>query len=323
MTTKDLIKELCEATNGGKDSKSIIKLEKLITRVFPEAVYIDEFYNLPFSNLTNIIKNVDICDFVECNEDKVFKMLITKMCEKRKQEAPLLLSIISNPFSTLDECMSLIGCFSQCPLCVRTYSLYEADSKQVDFDYEYEILTKDQLIMDLNKRIKELELEILCKKEMEEPSDFEPNLFEAAKQGKISSVQYLIEKNGVDPSSKSNYWQTPLHPAAQEGHLTIVRYLVEKHNVDVNDHNSGENTPLCDAAYNNHFDVVKYLVENGAKIDELGWMDESPLHKAVKAGSIPIVEYLLNMGAKKDIQNHFGKTPCQCAKTDQMRNLFM
>ena len=32
----------------------------------------------------------------------------------------------------------------------------------------------------------------------EKPENFEPDIFIAAKEGKLSSIQYLIEKEGID-----------------------------------------------------------------------------------------------------------------------------
>ena len=251
---------------------SVSRLERKISQSFDEFVEIDDFYQLPFSSIKNILNLANISDYTEASAKPILKTLITKMCEKKKQDAPLLLSVISNPLSTLDECMSLLGCFRGCPLCVRTYSLYEEDSRQVDFDYEFEISEKEKVIKQLSEKIQALEKIVSFKKDMEEPLDYEPNIIEAAIEGKLTSVQYLIDHEGIDPNFQSSYGYTPLHYACQEGHLDIVMYLVGEKHADVNLHKDGENTALCDAAYNNRIDIVQYLVKCGANINDKGWM---------------------------------------------------
>ena len=37
----------------------------------------------------------------------------------------------------------------------------------------------------------------------EKPKDYEPNIFKACKEGKLTSVQWLIEKENVDKNKKS------------------------------------------------------------------------------------------------------------------------
>ena len=71
----------------------------------------------------------------------------------------------------------------------------------------------------------------------EKPKDFEPDIFIAAKEGKLSSIQNLIEKEGIDINKQveKNYndliiykGDTALHVACEKGHLPVVQYLIEK-----------------------------------------------------------------------------------------------
>jgi len=61
-----------------------------------------------------------------------------------------------------------------------------------------------------------------------QPTDFVNNLFEAAKDGKLSSVIYLLA-NGTNVNSKdpSNN-RTALHYASEYNHLSVVEYLVNQ-----------------------------------------------------------------------------------------------
>ena len=71
------------------------------------------------------------------------------------------------------------------------------------------------------------------------PTDFVNNLFEAAKDGKLSSVIYLISNgtnvNSKDPSNDGWHYTNSiaLHYAARNGHLSIVEYLVNQ-KADIN-----------------------------------------------------------------------------------------
>ena len=70
---------------------------------------------------------------------------------------------------------------------------------------------------------------------IEKTEDFESDIFIAAKEGKLSSVQYLIEKEGIDVNKKTEKGygypiyegKTALHVAWIKGHLQIVQYLIE------------------------------------------------------------------------------------------------
>ena len=52
-----------------------------------------------------------------------------------------------------------------------------------------------------------------------------------------------------------------LHEAAEEGDLDLVRYLVQKNPASVNTTNIKGEPPIFLAAYKGHYEIVKYLVE--------------------------------------------------------------
>ena len=62
----------------------------------------------------------------------------------------------------------------------------------------------------------------------EKPKDFEPDIFKACKEGKLKSVQWLIEKEKINKNQKDEKGNTPIHIACTRGHLPIVQYLIEK-----------------------------------------------------------------------------------------------
>ena len=96
------------------------------------------------------------------------------------------------------------------------------------------------------------------------PKDFEADIHNAAHEGFIESVQYLIEKMGI--SSEARDWNnsTPLHYACIGGHLNIVQYLIEKQHVNIEAIDNEGKTPLHKASENGKRNVVKYLLSKGA-----------------------------------------------------------
>jgi len=98
-----------------------------------------------------------------------------------------------------------------------------------------------------------------------QPTDFVNNLFEASKDGKLSSVIYLVS-NGTNVNSKDYYCnKTPLYYAADNGHLSVVEYLLHQGS-DFRDKIGGESY-LHWAAEKGHLSVVEYLVNHEAEIN--------------------------------------------------------
>ena len=70
----------------------------------------------------------------------------------------------------------------------------------MDIDTDYLIEQKEKEIEKLKQELtKRGWFEPIIKK----PVIFEPDIFIAAKEGKLSSVQYLIEKEGIDVNKKN------------------------------------------------------------------------------------------------------------------------
>jgi len=114
----------------------------------------------------------------------------------------------------------------------------------------------------------------LLKWKFEKAPDFTGNIFEAAKDGKLTSVIYLLANgtnvNSKDPSKDGWHFtnRTALHYAAWNGHLRIVEYLVNQ-KADIKAKASGYpfGTPLHYAANSGHLSVVEYLVNQKAEIN--------------------------------------------------------
>ena len=150
--------------------------------------------------------------------------------------------------------------FTQCNIFIQLNQKFHENEKEVDVDVDYLIEQKE-------KEIKELKKEMLKK-----PKDFEPDIFIAARDGKISSLEYLIEKEGVDMNIQAKKYYdddiickgcNALHIACMCGNLEVVQYLLEK-GADIESLSSNGSTPLYLASYNGNTEVVKYLISKGA-----------------------------------------------------------
>jgi len=102
--------------------------------------------------------------------------------------------------------------------------------------------------------------------------DFTGDIFEAAKDGKLTSVIYLLANGSQiqakDPSNDGWHYIgfSPLHYASHNGHLSVVEYLVNQ-KAYINARDNENLTPLHLAANNGHLSVVEYLVNQKADIN--------------------------------------------------------
>ena len=92
-----------------------------------------------------------------------------------------------------------------------------------------------QEIIQILTKIKEFILNNEKKKRVitDTPNDFVPSILEAARNGKLTSIQYLIEHSRVDPTKGNNGGRNPLHFAAENGHIPVVKFIFG-YNVNVN-----------------------------------------------------------------------------------------
>ena len=148
--------------------------------------------------------------------------------------------------------------------------------------------------------------------EKDETSD----IYKACQEGKLRTVQYLIEKENVDQNTRVEYndyelgiWngETPIHIASKNGHLPIVKYLIEQQNVDIDIKGRSERTPLHYACEGGHLSIVQYLIEKqNVDIDIKGYEERTPLHCACEKCHLPIAEYLISKGADAKAKDENG-----------------
>jgi|GEM_PF-2841915 len=113
----------------------------------------------------------------------------------------------------------------------------------------------------------------------------------AAHEGHVEVVRYLLAGNAKSAKAladgdKSN----PLAEAAAEGHAAVVALLLEK--ADPATRAILATAALPRAAREGHLSVVRLLLDNGARPDQAGDREDSPLVAAAREGRLNVVELL-------------------------------
>ena len=126
------------------------------------------------------------------------------------------------------------------------------------------------------------------------PEDFEPNILKACMLSKISSVQWLIEKEKIDVN-------------------------IGNDEDDVADGNVGG--PLLVACMFNQLQIAMYIINKGANIHVKDDDNNTPLHWAAENGHINIVKFLILKGANKNAKNKKGKREYDLTQLDCIRKL--
>ncbi len=165
----------------------------------------------------------------------------------------------------------------------------------------------------------------------------------AAKRGNVNVVNALLGAPGVNIELLDLLHRTPLHCAVNEGRTEVVRILLS-HGALVDTIDSTESTALHDAAMNGSYDIVeallnaganieahnneydtpltfairygdaegitaRILLERGARVDEPGASENTPLHEAALNGDAALIRELINRGADVNALNDINSTP--------------
>lgn len=282
---KKLIIRLSRIINEGGGSETINTLEDILSDEIRETIKEESFYCLPINNIVSIIKQGCIDDA------STVAYIASQLNLKKEKEAIQFLDSFDPSCFSFDECIDIIGKLTSYPIFKRIDELDKINKSLPDKDYEFEIKKLTEKIETMQK-----DPELLLKFEpvTTKPVSFISNIHEAARQGRIESIQYLIEQEHENPNKKGNNGLTPLHKAALNGQLKVIRYLIEKCHchADVVDENN--HTPLHLAAYGGHLNVVTYLCnECHANVDALSAVCRTPLMFASQNGHIDVVKFLI------------------------------
>ena len=134
-----------------------------------------------------------------------------------------------------------------------------------------------------------------------------PPLAEAAAQGDLETVKYLIENKAEVNQSGTSSW-TALHLATLFYHVDIVNLLLSK-GADVNCTTSSKITPLHLAAENGYSELCHIFMDKGAKPEMMTRQGEFPLTLAAKNGHYHLLQFFLDEGIELPLPKDIEITP--------------
>lgn len=141
-----LIKYLRE--NKEENSEKIANIELLILDSFDESIKEEDFYKIPTQNFLKIIEKS------EFDDPNVIPTIVKRFSEFNPSDAPLILNVISSPFSTLKECVNIISSLGCSSICKRLKELYDIEMTLTTRDYETEIQEMNEKIEKMSKKLK-------------------------------------------------------------------------------------------------------------------------------------------------------------------------
>lgn len=126
------------------------------------------------------------------------------------------------------------------------------------------------------------------------------DLLEAARQGRVRNVQFLLRlQQPFAIDAVNDKQRTALMLAVCEGHEAIVRMLLA-HGASVNARDAEDWTALMLAAVQNHASVLRLLLEAGADVHAVEDDQYTALMLAAQNGHELTVRYLIEYGANVD-----------------------
>lgn len=119
-------------------------------------------------------------------------------------------------------------------------------------------------------------------------------LHQAAKDGDLEMVHFLLTKTRTMWSIRSQEGHTALHYAAFKENVEMVKYLIElkRDDVNVNVQSNNGSTPMFLAARVGNRGIVQLLYENGGDPELSERVGKTPIYIAAQHGHVGIVDYL-------------------------------
>eukprot|EP01103_Thecamoeba_quadrilineata_P011127 TRINITY_DN2591_c0_g1_i1.p1 TRINITY_DN2591_c0_g1~~TRINITY_DN2591_c0_g1_i1.p1 ORF type:complete len:882 (+),score=166.67 TRINITY_DN2591_c0_g1_i1:189-2834(+) len=180
----------------------------------------------------------------------------------------------------------------------------------------------------LHDAVKRGDIEDLKELILHSPLD-EPNtrqqtaLHIAAQYNQIKPLQILL-KCGANPNAQDHNGWTPLHCSSNAGHLELCEILLKHDSTRADIVNCDGTSPLhylvrieIDGTTEKQIKLFKtvfdLMITRNARIDQITFLGESPLHQACNKGNVTAVNLLLINKAPTNVRNNYGETPLDCA----------
>ena len=273
------------------------------------------------NNKIHKLKKEESIDCYENNEENevnenidYIKSIIKSIIQNLPENAALFFKDIQldGISLTLQESIDIISLFKNSELCQKTKELYDKSYFSKETKYANELSRLEDEVEYAKNYMEEHDLPYFPPVK-EKPDDFEPDIHKACIEGKLTSVQYLIEKMNVDKNKMNIYGTASIHIACLYCHLPIIRYLIEIQGVDKEFPSEKGTTPfqhLCgNEVEENALPIVSYFA-NKLKVDINAVNDDgnNALIFACFCGKIDIVTYLIeNLHCDLNIVNNDGE----------------
>lgn len=129
---------------------------------------------------------------------------------------------------------------------------------------------------------------------------------------RVEEVRRLVNQDTWMKSVVDKDFSLLLHLAAESGNVEIVKILIDN-GADINALTNLGDTPMDRAIIFNNINVVELLLEEGFEINKSINGKTTPLCVAVVFNKLSIVEFLLKNGADATFKNKVGETPLHFA----------
>jgi ankyrin repeat protein len=108
-----------------------------------------------------------------------------------------------------------------------------------------------------------------------------------------------------------------------EPNLNLVRDLITLGaNLEWQDEDNYNYTPLHLAVREGSVEIARMLIDAEADLNlQHTWGSKTPLHEAALWGRVEIAHMLISAGARKDIRDEWGRLPYDLAQTRELKNL--
>ena len=255
MLGKKVLNKLITAINENKSSDVINEYIDLVAESIAEISKLALFYTLPFDTISSIVKKVDFNE--ENDAPEILRYITAGTNRTHKNEAILLLNDFSAdklPNLTIDNIIGIVSEIKSSALLTKLGELQEEENHLLVRDYEGEISLLNREISSLKEKLAENQRTDEFPPVLNQPENYEPDMFTALSKGNILSVQYNVEKHHFDLNSTikcylkeencqiilskdkisryDDYECTPLHICCISNQLKIVQYLCEKQNIN-------------------------------------------------------------------------------------------
>lgn len=119
-------------------------------------------------------------------------------------------------------------------------------------------------------------------------------IYLACQNGSLETIQVLTSR-GANFKLRDENGLNCLHAACQTSHIHVIQWLIEKQNLNVNDVDYMNNSPLHYAAATGNSSIISYLLDRNAQMT-ISSTGNSPLHVAAENGHSDICGILIERG---------------------------